>query len=140
MATASATLEGSCACGGTRWQAKAAPVCQLYCHCKSCRNYSCAPFIASVIFKREDFEVTKGNENLFKVNNTPDCSRFSCGKCRSAVYSTGGDKWPMAGTTPYLLKDFDFKPQFHIQCNSAVIPESVFNDGLPRFPEWPPFQ
>ncbi|KAK9839060.1 hypothetical protein WJX74_008602 [Apatococcus lobatus] len=68
MATGpSAVLQGSCACGQTTFQSKAAPVCQLYCHCNSCRAYHCAPFIASVILKKDDFEVTKGHESLVKA-------------------------------------------------------------------------
>lgn len=94
--------------------------------------------MASVGFNKKDFEVTKGSESLMKVNNTPKFSRFSCGKCRSPIYTTGGDEWPIAGTYPMLWKDFEFKPQFHIQCASAVIPETAFKDGLPRFPEFPP--
>ena len=66
-------------------QQTAAPFAQDYCHCRSCRAYHGAPFIAAVVFKKTDFQITQGKDNLTRINITPRVNRYSCATCRSPI-------------------------------------------------------
>lgn len=137
-AMTSLPLQGSCSCGKVSFEATAEPLFYDHCHCHSCRIYHCAPFISSLGFARPNFSVTKGSQNLFKVNITPQTDRYSCSSCRTPVYNIPTQFDGVIISFPMLFEKLDLKPQYHIWVRDAVFPEATLKDGLPRYPEWPP--
>lgn len=137
--TTSTPLIGRCACGQVTFELSGPPISQDYCHCRGCRVYHCAPFICGLVCKESDFKITKGEDVLFKVNNTPELDRYSCPSCRSPIYNKPAFLKGVAVTFPSLIKEFTFEPDCHIWFSHAVVPEASIADGLKRYPEWPPF-
>lgn len=129
---------GSCACGKVQLEAKGEPISQQYCHCKSCRQYHCAPFVACVLFKASDFEIKGGEDQCFKVNNSADCTRLSCSSCRSPVVNIPTHYSQVRGTFPMLFKELEFNPRCHIWWDQRVVKHTL--DDLPKYDAWGPMR
>ena len=122
--------------GKVQLVARGEPVMQQYCHCHGCRQYHCAPFAATILFKASDFEIVGGETECFRVNNTPNCTRLSCKTCRSPVANLPTHFPQVRSTFPMLFKDFDFQPSSHIWWSHRVIDNDFGN--LLKYDEWPP--
>jgi len=53
-------LEGGCQCGGCRYRIGGEPLRMAMCFCQECKRGSGSMFGASLIVRKEDFELTKG--------------------------------------------------------------------------------
>lgn len=124
--------------GKIQLEAKGEPISQQYCHCKCCRQYHCAPFVASVLFKSSDFEIKGGEGQCFKVNNTADCTRLSCSFCRSPVVNIPTYYSQVRSTFPMLFKELEFKPRCHIWWTQKMVKPPL--DDLPKYDAWAPMQ
>jgi hypothetical protein len=54
-------LAGGCQCGAIRYEIVAAPVSLYVCHCRECQKQSASAFGISVIVKRSDFRLLRGD-------------------------------------------------------------------------------
>ena len=124
--------------GKVQLEAKGEPISQQYCHCKSCRQYHCAPFVACVLFKASDFEIKGGEDQCFKVNNSADCTRLSCSSCRSPVVNIPTHYSQVRGTFPMLFKELEFNPRCHIWWDQRVVKHTL--DDLPKYDAWGPMR
>ena len=120
--------------GKVQLLAKGEPISQQYCHCRPCRQYHCAPFIATVLFKTSDFEITQGEETCHKYNITDDVDRLSCSSCRSPIVNIPNRFNQVRSTFPMLWKDLEFNPKCHIWWSQRMIKDQF--DQLPKNDGW----
>jgi hypothetical protein len=75
------TFTGGCFCGAVTIEVAGFPQEMDYCHCRSCRSYSGAPFVAFTLWKAEQVRVTKGSELLGGFNKSGFSDRQFCTAC-----------------------------------------------------------
>lgn len=123
-------FDTQCRCGAVRMRVSAAPVVQLYCHCDDCRAAHNAAYVASAIFPAGAVEVLQGEPKPLAGGTTP---RLRCVDCGTHLYSELA-RVPMRSVNAFLLPPGAFQPQFHVQCQHAVLPVL---DDLPHYRGFP---
>ena len=129
-------IQGSCLCGGVKFQlARAAGPFEL-CHCTRCRKASGSAFVAGLGVLREDFQLTQGRELIrtyeAPIREAPPAYRTSfCSRCGSPVPDpTPTSRW---FEIPAGLLDDDprLSPDKHI-CVEVKSPWFAITDDLPQ--------
>ncbi len=129
-------IQGSCLCGGVKFQiARAAGPFEL-CHCARCRKASGSAFVAGLGVLRQDLQLTQGRELVrtydAPIREAPPAYRTSfCSRCGSPVPD-------VTSTTPWLevpagLLDDDpgLRPDKHIFVE-VKSPWYAITDDLPQ--------
>jgi hypothetical protein len=131
-----AELEGGCQCGAVRYAVRGAPLLAAICHCTMCRRASAAPAVAWAMFAQDQMRFTRGPPAIYA--SSPEAQRGFCATCGTQISF-------MASFIPGLID---------ITIGSLDQPEAItptlhywhdkrlswvrFDDGLPRYPEFPP--
>lgn len=126
-------LTGTCFCGAVAIEVTGSPVDMSYCHCRSCRAYSGAPFTSYALFASSQVVVARGAELLGSFNGTGMTARFFCMCCGGHVMR----EHPQAGLTDVyaaILSELPFRPAWHLNYASSVLP---VRDGLPKLTDFP---
>ena len=80
--------EGGCVCGAVRYRVKNAPFRTGVCHCKFCQRRTGSAFGVGVYFKKEDFELLRGELSCYE-HRSDESSRWLrmefCPKCGATV-------------------------------------------------------
>jgi len=131
---------GSCFCGAVKFTVTGNPEVMAYCHCDSCRNWSAGPVSAFTLWKPVGIEVTEGLDNLAGFDRNPVSgdesvvsNRVWCKTCGGHVY-TDHPTMGLVDIPAVILKDFSFKPMFHVHYQESV---HKMKDGLPKFRDLP---
>jgi hypothetical protein len=127
------THRGACFCGAVEIEVSGDPLAMGYCHCSSCRSWSGGPVNAFTLWKPENFQVTRGAEQLRKFQKTAMSERNYCGKCGGHVLV----QHPTLGLTDVfasMLPTLAFKPALHLNYVETVLP---MKDGLPKLKDFP---
>lgn len=124
------TLTTTCRCGGIELRIAGEPVAQLYCHCDDCQLAHSAAYVASAIYPAAAVELVRGDPTPTLIKRTP---RLRCGACGTHLFSEITSVG-LRSVNAYLLPRGEFRPQFHIQCQHAVLPVV---DALPHFKAFP---
>lgn len=79
--------EGSCLCGGVRYQLNGdlGPV--VCCHCADCRKAQGTAFATVAPVRAADFRLFSGEELLSGFESSPGKKRIFCRRCGSPLYS-----------------------------------------------------
>jgi hypothetical protein len=125
------TLEAQCRCGAIGLTIVGKPLAQLYCHCDDCQAAHSAAYVSSAIYPATAVEVERGTPAATVVKATP---RMRCGDCGVHLFSELA-KEGLRSVNAYLLPKGEFAPQFHVQCQYAVLPVV---DNLPHYKAFPP--
>src|SRR5262245_44218841 len=126
-------IRGRCSCGGVTFTANAAPLHQLYCHCRSCQIAHAAPLVAAAIFPATAVAYS-GEVVQITVTKRPDATpRLACVRCGTKVINL---PHPSARTLlPALCDDRSwFTPQMHMQWQDRVLDVA---DALPKYLDFP---
>lgn len=124
------TDEVACLCGAAVLKITGAPVVQAYCHCDDCQAAHGAAYVATAAFPAEAVEVVKGRLLTLVVKTAP---RVRCADCGTFLFTeVAGANLRSVNAT--LLAKTRFKPQFHLQCQYAVLPVV---DDLPHYRDFP---
>lgn len=124
------TLDVHCRCGEVRLEIKEPPVIQAYCHCDDCRSAHGGAYIASSIYPATAVDVVRGAPTPLTVKTTQRMRCEACGTILFAEITSAG----LRSVNAFLLPSEEFKPQFHVQCQHAVLPVV---DDLPHFRDFP---
>ena len=124
------SIEVQCRCGGTKLKISAEPVAQLYCHCDDCRTAHAAAYVASSIYPSQAVEVVGEKPASMVVKTT---QRMHCKVCGTHLFSEIS-RADLRSVNAFLLPPGAFKPQFHIQCQHAILPVV---DNLPHYKGFP---
>jgi hypothetical protein len=128
-------IEGSCLCGGIRYQYDGEIEEISICHCSQCRKAQGSAFAAVSPVTAARFKVLAGVELLKEFRSSPDKARVFCANCGSPIYSAKDDAPELRrlrlGTvdTPFTCAN-----AFHIFTASKASWWDC-DDGLPSFAE-----
>ena len=132
--------DGSCFCGSVKFTVSGEPELSAYCHCDSCRNWSASPVSAFTLWKPTTLKITQGLDNIAGFDKNPISgdeavvsNRVWCKTCGGHLY-TDHPAMGLIDVPAAIIKDFDFKPAFHVNYQETVHP---MNDGLTKFKDLP---
>jgi hypothetical protein len=80
-------IEGSCLCGGVRYQYEGEIEEISICHCSQCRKAQGAPFATVSPVATAKFRLLAGAGLLKEYRSSPDKVRVFCSHCGSPIYS-----------------------------------------------------
>ena len=88
-----APLSGGCQCGAVRYVIVGEPLGLYVCHCRECQMQSASAFGISLIVRRADFELSRGEVNFWSrptdTGRTLTCA--FCPACGSRLWHQGAD-------------------------------------------------
>lgn len=124
-------FEAQCRCGAIGLKIAGEPVVQLFCHCEDCQAAHGAAYVPAAIYPKAAVEVTRGKPAAMVVKTT---ERMRCPACGAYLFAEL-EGVGMRSVSGYLLPKGEFRPQFHVQCERAVLPVV---DNLPHYAGFPP--
>ncbi|TRZ93358.1 MAG: GFA family protein [Rhodocyclaceae bacterium] len=131
-------IEGSCLCGGVRYEYHGEIEEISICHCSQCRKAQGSAFAAVSPIESARFKLVSGAGLLKEFRATPGKARVFCANCGSPIYSAKDDlpevKRLRVGTvdTPFVCGNI-----YHIFVGSRA-PWLGFDDTHLRFAERKP--
>jgi len=81
-------IEGSCLCGGIRYEAEQPAGPMAHCHCRICRKAHGAAFATILPVTQGGFRWLDGEELLRSYESSPGKLRWFCSGCGSQIIST----------------------------------------------------
>ena len=126
-------IEGSCLCGGIRYEYDGEIEEISICHCSQCRKAQGSAFAAVSPVDSTRFRLLAGAELLKEYRSSPDKVRVFCANCGSPIYSALDQRPEVKrlriGTvdTPFVCANI-----FHIFVDSKAA-WFDFSDTHPRF-------
>jgi hypothetical protein len=135
-----APLQGSCLCGGVRFEITAPFRRANHCHCSRCRKHSGTFGETQGRIPREDVRLLSGEGLLRVYVAAPDAGRkVFCSVCGSSLFGGGWPDGPMISVRFGSLDgDPGIRPQYHAFVESRAVWDELPEDGLPRYPDEPP--
>ncbi len=119
-----------CRCGAVQIALRGAPLVQFYCHCDDCQAVHGAAYVPESVYSADAVKVTRGDPSTWKLKRHP---RVTCRDCGTRMF-IDVLVLGLRGVNGYLLPPGQFNPEFHMQCQFAVLP---IRDGLPHFKSRP---
>lgn len=129
------TYEGGCLCGNVRYRTSGEATNLAYCHCRSCRGSSGAPFVAWATFAGDRFEIVKGSPVTNR--SSKHVERRFCGQCGAALTYVHAMRPEQIDVTLATMDDTrDLRPEAHIWVSQKLMWVTLA-DGLPQHAGWP---
>ncbi len=131
-------IEGSCLCGGVRYQYDGTIDEISVCHCSQCRKAQGSAFAAVSPVDSSRFRLLAGAGLLREYRSSPDKARVFCSRCGSPIYSALDQRPEVKrlrlGTvdTPFTCENV-----FHIFTDSKASWYDC-DDGQPRYAQRKP--
>jgi len=126
-------LEGSCLCGGVRFEIDGEFEPRSYCHCTSCKRLSGGIGTANGRIRSDSVRITAGKELLRTFVPEGGSAKTFCSACGSNLFGGG---WPESEYSsvrlPAIDAPFDGRPDRHIFTRSVASWETLPDDGLLR--------
>ncbi len=129
-------LKGSCLCGKVQYEIQGEPKKVLMCHCQNCRKASGAAFTTNGLLDRENFAITKGEDQIKEYEAVPGVLRRFCGNCGSPIYSVRPATDFVVVRMGTLDSPVESRPSAHIFVGSKA-EWDVIHDDLAQFEERP---
>jgi len=130
-------INGSCSCGGLKYNIVGELVDVAFCHCSICRRTLGAAFGTYARVKSDNFSWLSEENLIEKYESSPNVYRCFCRKCGSPMGGLLGKdeklSWVTLGT---VTGDSGVRPLAHIFVGSKA-PWYEITDDLPQFEEWP---
>ena len=131
-------LNGSCLCGGVRYEVAGRLAGALNCHCSMCRKAHGAAFRSRAGVRVSDFRWVQGEGLVTWYETSPGTQRGFCRVCGAKLLSRFDfdAKWyglPLGA----LDDDPGVRPGMHVFV-AYKAPWFEITDELPQHPEWPP--
>jgi hypothetical protein len=127
-------MQGSCQCGGVRFEV-AGPFATLsFCHCTTCKKISGGVGTANGRARTADITVLAGRELIETYQPDEGSAKSFCGRCGSNLFGGG---WPESEEASVRLSAIDSgldqRPDRHLFVRSVAPWETLPDDGLPRY-------
>jgi hypothetical protein len=114
-----------CLCRDAAIELSGDAVAQFYCHCTDCQAVHGAGFVPIALYRTPALSIVRGELLGWALRTTP---RRTCARCGTRMFSEPNPH--VRGVTASLLPAGTFKPGFHINCGSALLP---IHDDLPHY-------
>jgi hypothetical protein len=127
-------MQGSCLCGGVRFQLSQPFQKLTFCHCTTCKRISGGVGTANGRARTEWIEVVQGQELITRYQPDEGSAKSFCSICGANLFGGG---WPESEECSVRLSAIDGEvagePSAHIYARSVASWETLPDDGLPRF-------
>jgi hypothetical protein len=127
-------MEGSCQCGGVRFEVAGSFITLSFCHCTTCKKISGGVGTANGRARTEDITVLEGRELIETYQPDEGSAKSFCRRCGSNLFGGG---WPVSEQASVRLSAIDSgleqKPEAHLFVRSVAPWETLPDDGLPRY-------
>lgn len=127
-------LQGSCLCGGVRFEVTEPFESVAHCHCTNCKKISGGTGTVNGRVRSAAIEILEGEELLRGFQPAEGTVKTFCGACGSNLFGGG---WPQSERASVRLSaidsPFDRKPEAHTFVRSVAPWETLPDDGAPRF-------
>jgi hypothetical protein len=128
------SMQGSCWCGGVRFEISEPFISLSFCHCTSCKRISGGVGTANGRARTDWIEVKQGRDLLTSFQPDEGSAKTFCSVCGSNLFGGG---WPESEHSSVRLSSIDEglqqKPEAHIYVRSIAPWETLPDDGLPRY-------
>ena len=130
----SGSLEGSCLCGGVRFEVTEPFTYATHCHCEFCKRISGGYGTVSGRARTEAIRILDGRELLRSYTPDGGSAKTFCSVCGSNLFGGG---WPESEEASVRLSAIDTpldqRPDRHNFVRSVAPWETLPDDGLPRY-------
>jgi hypothetical protein len=128
-------LAGGCQCGTVRYEITGEPVALYVCHCRECQRQSASAFGISVIVRRPDFRVIRGEVKNWS-RATDSGGTLACAFCPHCGSRLWHESVPASETISVkggcLDEPPDLRPAVHIWV-SRKLPGVIIPDAARQF-------
>ena len=133
-----ASMQGSCLCGGVRFELTESFIAVVHCHGASCKKLSGGIGTTSGLVPTSAIRILEGGELLTTFHPVEGRAKTFCSACGSNLFGAGyPDSEASAVRLPTLDSGLEQEPRAHIFVRSVAPWETLPEDGLPRFDEGP---
>jgi hypothetical protein len=126
-------LQGSCLCGGVRFEIDGEFEPRSYCHCASCKRLSGGAATANARVRSDSIRITEGRELVRTYQPDEGSAKTFCSACGSNLFGGG---WPerefCSVRLPAIDMPFEGRPTRHLFTRSVAGWETLPDDGLIR--------
>ena len=127
-------IEGTCLCGGFRFEVTEPFSRVSQCHCEFCKRIAGGYGTVSGRARTDAINVLAGEELLTSYTPEGGSAKTFCSVCGSNLFGGG---WPESEECSVRLSAIDEgleqKPEFHNYVRSVAAWETLPDDGLPRY-------
>lgn len=127
--------QGSCLCGGIKFEITGKIHDIVCCHCSQCRKAQGSAFATNANVDKEDFTFTQGEALLTKYKNNEQGDKYFCRKCGSPImakfHANPNQVRIRIGT---IESDITERPKAHIFTTSKANWETIGN-SIPHYKE-----
>ena len=116
----------TCRCDAIEIELSDKPLAQFYCHCDDCQAIHGGAYAPESAYSADAVAIVRGEPALWTLKRNP---RYFCRDCGTKLFIDVIDK-NIRGLNGYLLPAGTFAPQFHMQCQFAILPVV---DKLPHY-------
>ena len=132
-------VQGSCLCGGVRFEVTRPFRRANHCHCSRCRKHSGSSGLTQGRVARDGFRLLAGAELIRVFRPDGGAVKAFCSVCGSSLF---GNWWPDGDRISVRLGALDgdpkVRPERHSYVDSRAPWDELPDDGLPRYPNAPP--
>ena len=126
-------VQGSCLCGGVRFEVTRPFRRANHCHCSRCRKHSGSSGLTQGRVARDGFRLLAGAELIRVFRPDGGAVKAFCSVCGSSLF---GGSWPDGDEVSIRLGSLDgdpgIRPQYHSFVGSRAPWDELPPDGLPR--------
>ena len=126
-------LQGSCQCGGVRFEVPDSFEPRSFCHCTTCKKLSGGVGTANGRVRSDEVTILQGEELLRTYQPDEGTAKTFCSVCGSNLFGGG---WPESEQASVRLSAIDDavrgRPQRHIFVRSLASWETLPDDALER--------
>ena len=127
-------VQGSCLCGGVRFEVTRPFRRANHCHCSRCRKHSGSSGLTQGRVARDGFRLLAGAELIRVFRPDGGAVKAFCSVCGSSLF---GGSWPDGDEVSIRLGSLDgdpgIRPQYHSFVDSRAPWDALPDDGLTRF-------
>jgi hypothetical protein len=127
-------IQGSCLCGGIRYEIAGEIHDVQNCHCSMCQKAHGAAFATYAGVDPHDVHFTQGAELIARFRSSNEAERSFCSRCGSNLMfeptATPHEAWIAVGGFDSEIRE---RPGHHIFVDSKA-PWFEISDDLPRYP------
>ena len=128
------TLEGSCLCGGVRFEVTGDFEPRSYCHCTSCKKLSGGGATANIRTRSDAVRILEGEELLQSFRPEGGSAKTFCRTCGSNLFGGGWPESEHCSVRVTTIDDpIDVRPGVHIFVRSLAAWETLPEDSAARF-------
>src|SRR5207253_11188740 len=128
-----ATLQGSCQCGGVRFELPDEFLSMSFCHCATCKKISGGVGTASGGVRTQSIRLLAGDDLVRTYQPDEGSAKTFCSVCGSNLFGGG---WPESEFASVRMSTLDEppqrKPDLHTFVRSVAPWETLPDDGAER--------